>query len=262
VSVATVARLNVAPVKGTRLVHPPTARIETYGVLENRRFHFVTAKGRLFSGTRFGRLVALRSSYDADREWLEIAFPDGAVAAGPADSLGDAVTTVMWGRDVPGHEVIGPWSEAVSGFAGEPVRLIRPDQPGAGVDSHAVSMVGTASVQELARRAGGTRPVDSRRFRMLVEIEGLEPHEEDRWIGCDVAVGQATVRVVRPDPRCVVTEQDPETGVRDLDTRKIILSYRPSSERDANFGVYADVVRPGTVSVGDPVRAVDTVVRS
>jgi uncharacterized protein YcbX len=88
---------------------------------------------------------------------------------------------------------------------------------------------------------------------MLVEIDGVAAHEEDRWIGCSVEVGGAVVRVVRPDPRCVVTEQDPDTGIRDFDTRKAIRAYRPSSDGDADMGVYADVVQPGPVAVGDRV---------
>ena len=140
---------------------------------------------------------------------------------------------------------------------GGTVHLVRSDRPGAAVDSHAVSLVGTASAAELARRSGIDRPVDTRRFRMLIEVEGLDPHEEDRWVGCTVTVGDAQVRVVRPDPRCVVTEQDPETGVRDFETRKAILAYRPTPDREANFGVYADVVRPGDVAVGASVRPLE-----
>jgi uncharacterized protein len=257
----TVARINIAPLKGTRLVHPRQVRLERFGVLENRRFHLVNAEDRLFSGARHGPLVAIVSRYDPQREWLEIRFPDGSVASGRADVLGDPVTTVMWGRDVPGHVVEGPWPEALSRVVGEPVRLVRSDRPGGSVDSHAASIVGTGSVSELGRRAKADRPLDARRFRMLFEIEGLEPHEEDRWIGSAVRIGEATVRVVRPDPRCVVTERDPETGIRDFDTRKAILAYRPSPDREANFGVYADVVEPGAVSVGDATHVLEGSVR-
>ena len=248
-----VDRINVAPVKGTRLFHPDRVSLERYGVPENRRFHLVNAEGRLFSGVRHGPLVSIRSSYDLNREWLELRFPDGTVVSGRADATDGALTTMMWGREVPGHVLEGPWAGALSAFVGEPVRLVRSEEPGQGSDSHPVSMVSLASVRELSTRAGLDSPLDSRRFRMLIEIEGVDAHEEDRWLGCDVRVGEAVIRVVRPDPRCVVTEQDPETGVRDFDTRKAILAYRPSPDRDANMGVYADVVEPGAVEVGDSV---------
>ena len=248
-----VARLNVAPVKGTRLLHPERVTIEPYGVPENRRFHLVNAHGRLFSGTRHGPLVTIRASYDIEREWLELHFPDGTVVSGRADVTDGALTTFMWGRDVPGHVVEGPWSDALSVFVGQPVRLIRTEEPGQGNDSHAVSMVSVASVDELSAQSGLDQPLDSRRFRMLVEIEGLRAHEEDEWLGCSVQLGEVVVRVIRPDPRCVVTEQDPDTGIRDFDTRKAIRAYRASPEGDANMGVYADVLEPGAVAVGDPV---------
>jgi uncharacterized protein YcbX len=250
-----VARLNVAPVKGTALAHPERVTIERDGVAENRRFHLVNARGRLFSGTRHGPLVSIRASYDRESEWLELRFPDGVVVSGRADVLGEPLTTVMWSREVPGHVVDGPWSEAMSAFVAEPVRLIRSEEPGQGNDSHAVSMVSLASVRELSARSGLDQPLDSRRFRMLVEIDG---HEEDRWVGCLVRIGGAVVRVVRPDPRCVVTEQNPDTGVRDFDTRKAILAYRPSFDGDANMGVYADVVEPGPVAAGDLVSVLPT----
>ena len=89
---------------------------------------------------------------------------------------------------------------------------------------------------------------------MLVEVAGCEPHEEDTWVGRPVRIGQAVVEVVRPVARCVVTTQDPSTGVRDFDTLKAISRYR--GMRDGNridFGVYADVLVPGTVCVGDIV---------
>ena len=34
----------------------------------------------------------------------------------------------------------------------------------------------------------GVEPVDGRRFRMNFGIEGLEPHEEDSWVGRRVAL--------------------------------------------------------------------------
>jgi MOSC domain-containing protein YiiM len=49
--------------------------------------------------------------------------------------------------------------------------------------------------------------------------------------------------------------------MRDLDTRRAILAYRPSPDRDANFGVYADVIEPGTVAVGDATHVLERSVR-
>ncbi len=63
------------------------------------------------------------------------------------------------------------------------------------------------------------------------------------------------VRLVAKDPRCAITTLDPETGERDFDVPRLVLSYRPSG-RAAYFGVYGAVESTGTVSVGDAVELV------
>ena len=57
-----------------------------------------------------------------------------------------------------------------------------------------------------------------------------------------------------PVPRCAVTTQDPDTGVRTLDTLGGIKAYRGLSEAGKlDFGVYFDVEAPGRVRLGDSV---------
>jgi uncharacterized protein YcbX len=52
----------------------------------------------------------------------------------------------------------------------------------------------------------------------------------------------------------VVTTLDPDTGLRDFPTLRVIRDYRGiNEEQQLEFGVYADVVEPGQVRVGDPV---------
>jgi uncharacterized protein YcbX len=52
----------------------------------------------------------------------------------------------------------------------------------------------------------------------------------------------------------VITTQDPDTGRRDFATLHAIKAYRGMREgRKIDFGVYAEVVTPGAVAVGDAV---------
>ncbi|MBI4260668.1 MAG: MOSC domain-containing protein [Actinobacteria bacterium] len=254
---AVVVRLSVTPVKSTALVHPEEVFLDRDGVPGNRRFHLVNEAGRLLSASRDGRLLTLRSSYEPGREWLEIAFPDGRVVAGMVQGGGERRTTVFWGRPVEGEVVEGPWAGEVAGFLGRPVTLLRTVRPGDANDSHPCSIVSAPSVAELGRRAGVEGPVDARRFRMLVEVDGVRPHEEDAWVGRSVRIGEAEVRVVRTNPRCVVTTLDPGTGRPDLDTLGVVARYRPRTGNGIPFGVYADVERPGRIRVGDAVDPLD-----
>ncbi len=247
-----VARLSVAPVKSMGLQHPQEVRLEQTGVPGNRLFFLVDAGDRLVEATRYGRLVAVRVHYDPAAEHLRLAFPDGAVVRGTALPDGAPLVTSFRGRPVLARVVPGPFAQAVSAFLGAPVRLVRCERPGDANDAWPVSLVSTASLGELARRVGA--PVDPRRFRMLVEVAGCLPHQEDSWIGRRVRVGEVVIRVVEPDPRCALTAHDPETGRRDLATLRTIAAYRGRRDgRRIDFGVYADVESPGRVRVGEPV---------
>jgi uncharacterized protein YcbX len=158
---------------------------------------------------------------------------------------------------VPGRIVLGPWSEALSAFAGRQLRLVRVESEVGGVDRGvraSVSLVSASSLQRLAREAG-VETVDARRFRMLFTIDGVEAHAEDAWVGRDVVVGDAIVRPNGLVGRCAVTTHDPDTGVPTLDTLHLLRGYRGEvpSDEPLPFGVFGEVVRPGRVAVGDAV---------
>jgi len=248
------ARLNTTPVKGTSLLHPTTVRLTELGIPWNRRFHLVDAVGRLFSGGAHGPLVRLHASFDEEAGALTITFPDGPGITAAADGLGEAHVTDFWGRPVPGRFVEGPLAGAIGAHVGRRLRLVRADAEGDGPDVHRLSLVSQASVRDLGSRSD--RPgLDPLRFRMNLELDGCEPFEEHTWEGRQVRIGGAVVRVLGPVPRCVVTTQDPATGVKDFDTLKRIAEYRPlmANPRGVPFGMYAEVEQPGWVSVGDPV---------
>jgi uncharacterized protein YcbX len=257
-----VTRISVAPVKGLGLVHPEAVMLEGCGVRENRRFHIVDSEGRRFNQLRNGGLVQIRPEYDADGERLTLRFPDGSAADGEV-SLGTEVTTDFYGRPVAGRYVEGPWSAALSDWAGLPLRLVQ-SPPGLAVDrgrGH-VSLISTASLAELGRSGGRGGSVDGRRFRMLFELDGCTPHEEDDWVKRHLRIGEATVRIRGDVGRCAITTQNPESGEPDFDTLRTISSYRGFTENEAGerhipFGVYGEVTEPGRVTVGAAVEVVE-----
>ena len=252
-----VARFNVTPVKATRLHHPDEVRIEPYGVVGNREFFLVDEDGRLIGGSKIGELVQIHAEYDGTADRLRLRFPDGAEVVGPAGGGDERIETNFWGRAVTARVVRGPWTDPLARFAGRPLRLARVERPGDGNDVRPITLVSLASVQELSRQGGREHPVDPRRFRMTVELDGTRPHEEDSWAGRHIRVGTSVLLVGDPVPRCVVTTQDPDTGLRDFPTLSVIKRYRGVSEDgDLPFGVYASVAEPGTATIGAPVTVV------
>jgi uncharacterized protein len=252
-----VARISTAPVKGFRLDHPDEVELGPAGVAGNRRFFLIDGDGERLRSSLTPWPVRLRASYDAGQEQLRIELPDGAVVDGDATASGPPVHSVSGALDVRGRVVEGPWEAPLSALAGHPVRLARLDEDGTGM-VEPLTFVSDGSLRRLAEEAGEYE-VDARRFRMLFELSGCEPHEEDTWGGRRFGVGEAVVVVGGPVDRCAVTTRDPDTGERDLDTLRLIKNYRGQREGDGAilFGVYGQVVQPGRVRVGDELEPLD-----
>ena len=251
-----VAWITIAPVKALGLVHRDEVNLEPFGARENRRFFLVDADGRMMNGKVIGPLVRVVPDYDDETGRLALQMPDGEVVEGEVH-VGVEVVTQISRRPVAGHLVEGPWSDALSELAGRSLRLVRTDRAGDGADRGlhgGMSLVGTASLEALAKAAGVER-VDGRRFRMLFGIDGVPPHAEDAWIGRPVRIGDAVVRPRGNVGRCAITTQDPDTGLPDLDTLRVLGEYRGDLETSEPlpFGIWGEVVEPGRVRLGDVV---------
>lgn len=250
---ARVVRISIAPVKSLALVHPDEVTLELGGVVGNRRFWLRDETGRLFNGKRDGALQQIHPEWDESARRLVLAFPDGARVDGVVE-LGDEVATEMYGYQVPSRKVHGPWEEAISSFLGRPLEFLWAEEHA--VDrtrlGGTVSLVSRASLERLREEAGVDEPVDGRRFRMLFEIDGVDAHEEDDWLGTQLQIGEATIVLNGDIGRCIVTSRDPDTGVVDLPTLETLVRYRREGRNEPlPFGIYGAVVVPGRVRVGD-----------
>jgi uncharacterized protein YcbX len=256
---ARVAWIHIAPIKALAIQELQSVELDRHGVENDRRFCIVDLDGRMLNAKRVQRFVAVRPQFDDAMRHLLLTMPDGSNVRGAVD-LGRAVTVSIYGRGVGARVLEGPWAEALSDLAGRPVQLVRFDDPGEGVDradeGAGASLLAEESLRAIARAAGVTRPVDPRRFRMLLGIAGVQAHAEDTWLGCRVHVGSAVVVPGGNIGRCVVTTLDPQTGVSDLDTLAALAKYRKEkvTSEPLPFGVWARVVQAGVVRVGDAVQ--------
>lgn len=120
-------------------------------------------------------------------------------------------------------------------------------------DEAPISVISLATIAGIAREAG-MEDLDRRRFRanIVLETERSEPFHEDEWIGGTLVFGPGAqppaVSVTLPDLRCVMVNLDPETAAKDSRVMKTVVRLNQN-----NAGVYATVVRTGTINVGDPV---------
>jgi uncharacterized protein YcbX len=252
-----VTALSVTPVKGLRLAARDELQLGRAGVHENRRFFLVDERQRMVNGKHLGALNTVVPDYDDAERRLTLTFADGSAVSG-AIELGESLVAQMYSRPLAARLVLGPFAGALSAQAGKPLRLVEAEQ--GAVDRGrrgSVSLISRASLERLADLAdlAGREHVDARRFRMLVEVDGVAPHAEDSWVGQRVRVGGALVAMHGHVGRCLVTTRNPESGQVDLPTLELLSTYRRALDttEPLAFGIYGEVLEPGTVRIGDVV---------
>ena len=251
-----VVNLSTTPIKGMQLHHPPSIEITARGAVGDREFFFVDQENTMISMTMAGEIAPFKAHYDAINDTLAISengkvLVEQRVEEGPAQA-GNFFN--VW--DVQGSLIDGGWNQLVSERLGKQVRLIKASPERNGSDVEPLSLVSSASLKALEDSAQ-VGEIDPRRFRMLIQIDGIGAHEEDTWDGQEFSIGSAVIRVGDAVKRCAATTRNPSTGKSDLKTLKHIGDYRGRQESRFGvgfyFGVYAQCVKPGTISVGDEI---------
>jgi uncharacterized protein len=108
-----------------------------------------------------------------------------------------------------------------------------------------VSLINLASLRDLEAKVGARR--HRRRFRANVWFSGAAAWSERDWIGRQLQVGGAVLRVARPINRCPATEVNPETAERDANP---VAELRQLYDH-VELGVHAEVLEGGRFAVGD-----------
>ena len=89
-------------------------------------------------------------------------------------------------------------------------------------------------------------PLDHRRFRANLYVDGLEPEAELGWLGRVIKAGGAELEVTSRCERCKVITMDPDTTEATPEVLRVLVE-----RHDERMGMYCRVVRRGRVAVGD-----------
>ncbi len=229
-----------SPVKGARHLSHPRVQLDARGPVGDRQWCLVDVGARRVLRTvQHPSLIAVVARVDGPE--LTMTLPSGGSVTAEPEPTGDTVTCDYWGHSVALSLTTGPHAELVSAHLGRDVRLAAAPRGGV-VFASPVTLIGTASVRELGK------DVEAARFRATLVVETDVPWVEDGWLGAEVAVGDARLRIGGPIPRCAVIDHHPETGVKDSRLLQALVRQRPVNKAgEPMFGVYAEVVRPGTV---------------
>lgn len=182
-------------------------------------------------------VAKIRTAYDEASGVMTASFEDGPQVR--------ADLTRPDGREAFAAWLTGVLAEDIRG----PLRVL--PAPGAHrfMDDEGgfVSIVNLASVRDFEARIG--RPVDPRRFRANLYVEGWPAWVENQAPAAAVRIGAAEAQVFKPIVRCMATHVDPDTGERDLD----LVGALYKTYGHTFCGVYLSVTKDGTVRRGDAV---------
>jgi hypothetical protein len=211
------------------------------GIPDDRRFAVVYgtgtgAKRGFFQQTQEERLAQLRVAYDPAGPSVSISRQGRqVVSADPSSQTGRMLLNQFFAGFLAGSPRGTPSFREVDdgtrdGFLPEPI-----------------SIINLASLRDLERVA--RQPVDPRRFRGNILIDGLPAWGEFAWIGQEITLGTARLKVFARTPRCAATNVNPDSAERDMN---IPLTLRKGFGH-IDLGVYAQVVAGGEVKPGDEV---------
>jgi hypothetical protein len=246
----TLAHLYRFPVKGLQAEALDTAPLAVgQGIPHDRRFAIARGDTRLdptsprwlpkqwfvmlMRDTALAR-VACRPDWDANA--IELQAPERPPCAARFDTtdgrarLNDYVNDVLGSR----REGRARWVESREVSFSD-------------VPQNCLTLINLASLRDLERRMG--RPLHPLRFRANLYIEGAPPWSEFDWVGGEIRLGEATLRIPSRIPRCAATGVNPETGARDVN----VVKGLQGAYGHYDMGVYAEVTRGGQVAIGDAI---------
>lgn len=234
-----VTRIGLAPVKGTRHTKLPAVDLTATGPVGDRVFCLVDIRsGRVIRTVDHPRLALVEAAWDGVS--LTVRTPDGREVVAAPEPTGELLELDYWGRGAQVELLGSPHAGLLGDHLAREVHLARV-RPGEVVYGAAVSLVTTGEIEALGE-------TDSSRFRATFTIDT----DRSPTPGTEVALGEATIRVRAPMPRCRVIDINTATG--EMDRRHLAtLADWPRRTGELWFGVDADVLTPGTVHAGDPV---------
>ncbi len=241
---ATVREICRYPVRGLNADVLDSITLEPgRGLPDDRRFGIAYGLGTgarrgFFDLVREERLAQLRVAYDPAGPSVTLSRQGRqVVSANPTDQTGRMLLNQFFAgflagapRGTPSFQELDAATQAESRVA-------------------PVSLLNLASIRDFERVA--RQAVDPPRFRANILFDGLPAWGEFAWVGSEIRIGGARLKVVGRIERCAATNVNPDTAERDMN---IPLTLRKGFGH-MDMGVYAEVIAGGAVKIGDEIAA-------
>ena len=227
---ATIKRLWRYPVKSLLGESATELSLDHRGVIGDRWYAISNSQGKFGSGKNTRRFRKIEGLFDFQAKYeddnLLVTFPDGRIFKGDDSNINQELSSVL----------------------GQPVTLVS-EKDISHFDADSLHLVTTASLKWLKNLLPKSA-INERRFRpnLLIDIPGNGLIEHD-WVGKKLLIGrELEIEITSLTDRCMMTSMAQEELNRDRNIAKTISRYSQH-----NFGVYAKIIKPGIIHVGDNI---------
>ena len=184
-------------------------------------------------GAKAYALMAIESDLDEATATLTLRHPDRGALTFRPDDPADLPRFLAW---------VGPLNPA---NRAQPARIVTAGRGMTDSDFPSVAILNLASLADLSARMG--QDLSIHRWRGNLWLDGAAPWAEWDWLGRDIRIGGAVLRVQERITRCMATTVEPATGHSNADT----LGALEAAFGHQDFGLYATVVQDGDIALGD-----------
>jgi hypothetical protein len=269
-----VSDLFIYPLKSARGIAIPSATVNAFGLLGDRRMMITDPEGHGITQRELQALAQIDVRPEATL--LRLQMEGHADILAPPPRPDERMDVEIWKSIISAAVADSETNRQLSKWLGREVKLVFFDAlakrtasaewagdgtPVAFSDGFQILVTTTGSLKGLNAdlTAHGEGSVGMDRFRPNIVIDYDKEWGEDRWAA--IEIGGIRLDIVKPCTRCIMTTQDQKTGSRDGPNPMPAMGrIRMSADRRVRgvlFGWNAVPRSDGIVTIGDTVKVLE-----
>jgi len=262
-STASLAQINIYPIKSSAGIQLSSSWVDAFGLSFDRRFVLTDDNGQFITARTDHKLCLIQASLTPTG--LKLSAPNMPVLSIDYQTFSRSYQEVIVWKDTINAQhcqaTYDMWfsdyldkSCQLLYFGSESERFVKNSaNQVAFADGYPLMLLSENSLVELNANANQIEDFSMARFRPNLVVSGCDAFEEDSWAG--IKIGEIEFEITKPCTRCIFTTVDPLTGKKhpQIEPLTTLSSFRKIAKGDVLFGQNLVPLNQGQIKVNDPV---------